>query len=302
MFPVRAVAAAVGNAANDGVAAVLEQRSTKEVPRRDSALSVRFLIDLLHRPLWLIGIGLNMLGVILQIIALHYGALALVQPILVTDLIFATLISAAIRRQRPDPMILAGVLCCAGGLAAFLAVARPHGGRATVPVTEVIPLGIALAAVLAVCLAGARIGPRSWRPILLAFACGASYGVTAFLLKLLSGGWTGGISALPRQWPLYAVIVVGPVGFLLNQSALQAGVLIAPVLSVITAVDPLVSIGLAVGLLNEPISGGALNITLEVAALAVMTVGIVGLAHRAPQVEKQLARRKGRPAREAAAG
>ena len=49
MFPVRAVAAAVGNAANDGVAAVLEQRSTKEVPRRDSALSVRFLIDLLHR-------------------------------------------------------------------------------------------------------------------------------------------------------------------------------------------------------------------------------------------------------------
>jgi hypothetical protein len=74
------------------------------------------------------------------------------------------------------------------------------------------------------------------------------------------------------------------------------------VLSVITAVDPLVSIGLAVGLLHEPISGGALNITLEVAALAVMTVGIVGLAHRAPQVEKQLARRNGRLAREAAAG
>ena len=120
-FPVKAVVAALANAVNDGTAAVLEQRSTKQVSTQKNPLSVRLIIDLLRRPLWLIAIVLNITGVILQIVALHYGALALVQPILVCDLIFAALIGSAFRHQWPDWEMLLGVLCCAGGLALFLA-------------------------------------------------------------------------------------------------------------------------------------------------------------------------------------
>lgn len=283
-FPVKAVVAALLNAINDGTAAVLEQRSTKQVATQHNPLSVRLIIDLLRRPLWLIAIVLNITGVILQIVALHYGALALVQPILVCDLIFAALIGSWFRHRWPDREILLGVLCCAGGLALFLAVARPHGGVATVPPVDVIPLAIAYGAALAACLLVAATGHRTLRPIMLALACGISYGVTAFVLKLLSGGWHGGLSQLPYQWPLYAAVVVGPLGFLLNQSAYQAGILVSPVLSVITSVDPLVSIALAAGLLHETISGGPLNVTLEVAALVIMIGGIVILAHRAPHV------------------
>ncbi len=283
-FPVKAVVAALANAINDGTAAVLEQRSTKQVAAQHNPLSVRLIIDLLRRPLWLIAIVLNITGVVLQIVALHYGALALVQPILVCDLIFAALIGSWFRYQWPDGGILLGVLCCAGGLALFLAVARPHGGVATVPPVDAIPLAIAYGAALIICLLLAATGHRTLRPIMLALACGISYGVTAFVLKLLSGGWHGGLSHLPYQWPLYAAVVVGPLGFLLNQSAYQAGVLVSPVLSVITSVDPLVSIALAVGLLHETISGGALNVTMEVAALVIMIGGIVILAHRAPHV------------------
>lgn len=283
-FPVKAVVAALANAINDGTAAVLEQRSTKQVSTHNNPLSVRLIIDLLRRPLWLIAIVLNITGVVLQIVALHYGALALVQPILVCDLIFAALIGSWFRHRWPDGGILLGVLCCAGGLALFLVVARPHGGVATVPPVDAIPLAIAYGAALAVCLLVAATGHRRLRPIMLALACGISYGVTAFVLKLLSGGWHGGLSQLPYQWPLYAAVVVGPLGFLLNQSAYQAGILVSPVLSVITSVDPLVSIALAVGLLHETISGGPLNITLEVAALVIMISGIVVLAHRAPHV------------------
>lgn len=283
-FPVKAVVAALANAINDGTAAVLEQRSTKQVSTHNNPLSVRLIIDLLRRPLWLIAIVLNITGVVLQIVALHYGALALVQPILVCDLIFAALIGSWFRHRWPDGGILLGVLCCAGGLALFLVVARPHGGVATVPPVDAIPLAIAYGAALAVCLLVAATGHRRLRPIMLALACGISYGVTAFVLKLLSGGWHGGLSQLPYQWPLYAAVVVGPLGFLLNQSAYQAGIMVSPVLSVITSVDPLVSIALAVGLLHETVSGGALNITLEVAALVIMIGGIVVLAHRAPHV------------------
>ena len=283
-FPVKAVVAALANAVNDGTAAVLEQRSTKQVSTQHNPLSVRLILDLLHRPLWLIAIVLNITGVILQIVALHYGELALVQPILVCDLIFAALIASAFRHQWPDWEILLGVLCCAGGLALFLAVARPHGGVATVPPVDAIPLGIAYGVALAGCLAVAAMGPAALRAIMLALACGISYGVTAFVLKLLSGGWHGGLSHLPYQWPLYAAVIVGPLGFLLNQSAYQAGVMVSPVLSVITAADPLVSITLAHVVLHEQLASGPVNITMEVLAFAVMIVGIVTLAHRAPVV------------------
>ena len=49
-------------------------------------------------------------------------------------------------------------------------------------------------------------------------------------------------------------MIAGPLGFLLYQSALQAGQFVAPVLAVITAVDPLVSIGIAHVWLHETIA------------------------------------------------
>ena len=68
----------------------------------------------------------------LQILALHYGSLTLVQPLLVLSLLFAVLLAGfGIRRQPPDAVLLAGVTCCAAGIAGFLAVARPHGGAGT---------------------------------------------------------------------------------------------------------------------------------------------------------------------------
>jgi drug/metabolite transporter (DMT)-like permease len=285
MFPVIAVGGALGASATDGITAVLDERSTKQVAVHRSAVSVALIFALLRRPLWVLAICLQIIGVVFQIVALRFGALALVQPILVCDLIFAVVIASALRHRRPGRVILTGVFCCAGGLAWFLAVAQPHGGSTTVSLTSVIPLGAGLAAVLVVCLAVARAGPRTVRPIMLALGCGVCYGVMAFLFKLLSAG---SVAGLLGQWPLWVVVVVGPLGFLLNESALQIGILIAPVLSVITAADPLVSIALAHLWLHESIGTGPADITMEVIALVVMITGIVVLAHGAPQVAQQL--------------
>jgi drug/metabolite transporter (DMT)-like permease len=285
MFPVIAVGGALGASATDGITAVLDERSTKQVAVHRSAVSVGLIFALLRRPLWVLAICLQIVGVVFQVVALRFGALALVQPILVCDLIFAVLFGAAFRHQRPDRVMLIGVACCAGGLAWFLVVARPHGGTTNISVAEAIPLGIAVAALLAACLLVARFGHRMVRPLVLGLACGVCYGVTAFLIKLLTGGGGhGGFVGLLERWPLWAVVVIGPLGFLLNQSAYQAGVMVSPVLSVITAADPLVSIALAHLVLHEQLAGGPVNITLEVLAFALMIVGIVTLAHRAPMV------------------
>jgi drug/metabolite transporter (DMT)-like permease len=284
VFPVLAVAAGVAAALTFAASAVIEQHYAHEVPQR-RPLDPRLLLDLARQPGWLASIGFTVAGLGLQIAALQAGPLALVQPVLVCDVLFAVLIrSLVIGRRLPDRVVVAGVLCCAGGLAAFLAVAQPHGDRPVLDPLVVLPLAAGLAAVLTGCLVFARFGPRRGRPLAIALACGVVYGVSAFLLKEASHTLGAGFGQPGRQWPLYAVAVAGPVGFLLNQSAFQAGVLIAPVLSVITIADPLVSIGIARLWLDEQIASGPAAVAAEVAALAVMTAGIILLAHRAPQV------------------
>lgn len=269
-----------------GFSSFLEFRTTKQVPRR-RPLSLRLLLDLAAQPRWLVAIGVNIIGSALQVVALHFGPLALVQPVLVCNLLFAVLLAVAAGHRPSDRVMLAGVICCAAGVAGFIAVARPHGDKETVAFAAVLPLIAALAVVVAGCLALARWGARTLRPIWLALACGADFGVTAFLLKLVPDTLPEGFGEPLRQWPLYLLVIVGPLGFLLNQDAFQAGTLIAPVLAVMTSVDPLTSIGIAHVWLDEKIASTPLDLAAEACSLAIMTIGIVALAHRAPAVVEE---------------
>jgi drug/metabolite transporter (DMT)-like permease len=268
---------------------VAEQRSTQQVPRR-GVLAPQLLVDLLHRPLWLAAIALNAVGSVLQVVALHFGALALVQPLLVCNLLFAVVIAVTLRHRPPDWVIAGGVVACAAGIIGFIAVARPSGGRNTVSLLAVLPLAAGLAAVLVICLAGLRWAPRDLRPLMLALATGVDFGVTAFLLKLLPQSLAHGFSHPAHLWPLFAVIITGPLGFLLSQNAFQADILISPVLAVITTTDPLVSIGIAHLWLNERLSSSAPAIAGEVISIAVMGGGIAALSRRAPHVAPHAAR------------
>jgi drug/metabolite transporter (DMT)-like permease len=282
-----ALALALTSAMIFGVAAVVQYRAAKQVPDR-GPLEYRLIVDLARRPMWVLAIGANLVGVGLQIFALRFGPLALVQPVLVCQLIFAVLLSTfTIKHKRPDRIMLAGAMCCAVGLGGFLATAQPRDSGGKVGLTEVLPLAVALAVVVAACLAAARFAPAGIRALALALACGVSYGVTAFLFKLVSLSLSQGIAEPFQEWPLYALIVTGIIGFLLNMSAFQAGIMVSPVLAVITVTDPLVSIGVAHLWLGESIAATAGDIIIEVASLAVMTGGIVALAQRAPQAAKR---------------
>ncbi len=283
MYGVIAVVLGLAAAAMFGGASVLEMRSTKQVPER-AALSPRLLLDLVRRPLFLASILVNVAGAGLQVLALHFGSLTLVQPLLVLSLLFAVVIAAAAARRRPpDAVLLAGVTCCAVGIAGFLMVARPHGGSGTPGSAAALPLMAGLAAVLAGCLAAARWGPRVLRPLWLALGCGAAFGVNALLLKIVPSTLPAGFADPARQWPLFLMAIVTPVAFLLNQNAFQAGSLIAPVLAVITTADPLVSMAAGAAFLHEKIAVSPPALAAEGLALAVTIAGVVALAHRAPQ-------------------
>ena len=275
--------AAIAAALVFGAASVADQRSTKRVKRR-GPLSPRIFVDLARQPLWLVSIVGTVVGFALQVVALRFGPLALVEPLLICDLIFAVLINSYLR-NRWDPGLLGGVIAAAAGVAGFLAIARPTNGNSTVSFIVVLPLGAGLAAAVVGCLAVAARS-ETLRPLALALACGINYGVAAFLVKLVVSDVSGGLVGLLTDWPIYALAVVGPLGFLLNENAFQQGTLIAPVLSIITVCDPLISIALAALWLDEKLNSTPAGIAGEVISLLLMIAGIVIVAHRAPKVSE----------------
>jgi drug/metabolite transporter (DMT)-like permease len=291
-----AVAAALAGALLLGISSVADQRSTKRVRTRP-ALSPAILLDLVRQPLWLTAVAANLAGFALQVVALDFGSLVLVQPLLVCDLVFAVLIARYLAwrenarsggaRRRVLP-ILAGVGAATAGVAGFLAVGQPSGGHSDVSFGVLVPLAIGLVVVVGGCLAAAARN-RNLRPLALALACGVNYGVAAFVIKLVTSEFGGGPGRVFTHWPIYVLAVVGPVGYILNQDAFQQGRFLAPVQAIITTLDPVVSIALGVLWLGVRLHNSPPEIFGQVASLLLMITGIVITAHNAPQAAERTA-------------
>jgi hypothetical protein len=286
-----AVVAAVAAALMLGISAVADQRSTKRVRSR-RVLSPRIVLDLARQPLWLTALAANVAGFALQVVALSFGSLALVQPFLVCDLIFSVLILLYMRKRlgiqgtgitRQTRIALAGVVATVIGVAGFLAIGRPSAGTTHVSFGMFPPLAVGLVVVVGGCLAVAARN-RNLRPLALALACGINYGVAAFLVKLLTSEFGGGLSTVFSNWPIYVFAVVGPAGFVLNQDAFQQDTFLAPVQAIITAADPVISIALGILWLNVRLHSSPADIAGEVVSVLLMITGIVITANYAPLV------------------
>jgi hypothetical protein len=284
-----AAIAAVASALMLGISSVADQRSTKRVESR-RALSPRILLDLVRQPLWVTALGANLVGFALQVVALSFGSLALVQPILVCDLIFAVLTLWFLRRRsgghplggaRKTVILFAGIAASTVGVAGLLIIGRPSGGSTHVTFSTLPPLAVGLVVVVGGCLVVAARN-RNLRPLALALACGVSYGVAAFVVKLLTSEFGGGLSEVFGNWPIYVFAVVGPAGFVLNQDAFQQGRFLAPVQAIITSADPVISVALGIAWLSVRLRSGPLDICGEVGSILLMITGIVITASYAP--------------------
>jgi drug/metabolite transporter (DMT)-like permease len=283
-----AVPAAVLGAAGFGLASAAQQRATKEVAVTPT-LSPRLLVELLARPMWLIGLVATVLALAMQLVALAFGPLAVVQPLLVTGVAFAAGFSALMARRRPDPLILLGGLMCAAGLSAFLLLARPvsQGTDDHIDIGSGLPLAISLVVLVVACLVYAATVHHSSRVLALALATGVLYGVTAGLMKVVTGQLRVGLLEPFLHPTLYVVCVVGPMGFLLSQNTFQQGRLISPAVAVITSVDPVVGVMIGVSWLGEQLdtspaalAGECVAAVLVIAGIAFITLRGTTLLHR----------------------
>ncbi|MDQ2728812.1 MAG: DMT family transporter [Actinomycetota bacterium] len=237
----------------------------------------RFVWDTLRHPRWLAGTLADIVGLGFHAFALNQGPLTLVQPVLVTGVIFALPIRAALDRRPPGryEMMMAGAL--AGGLILFLVAATP-GAPAVFPADHapVIASIVAIAAAMAVC---AGVGHRlsgSPSAAVLGVGAGISFAATAAALKGTTDTLTHGLVAVLSGWPLYLLVAAGAIGLLLNQLAFAAGPLRSS-LPAITTLDPLASLVLGVVVYDEQLRHGPLALAGIVVGLTVVVVATLAL-------------------------
>ena len=281
------VLCAVAGAAAYGAAGVLQHHSAHQAPQR-GALRPRLLVDLIQLRAFRAGVIFAAGGFVLQVAALRFAPLALVQPVLVTGTLFYIGFAYAMRRQWPDARLMLGALVAIVGLTGFLLLASPSEAAEHLGNSAVVPLGMVLVGLVAACLVAAAVVNTELRVMPLAIATAICYGVTAGLVRELSS--TANLSEPGRilsQWQLYGVTLIGVAGFLLNQNAFQSGLIGALASAVITVGDPIVAIAFGATWLGEDIAGGPLVTALQAMMILLVAGGVLLLARRSQQVARE---------------
>ncbi|MFE7815851.1 DMT family transporter [Streptomyces sp. NPDC057433] len=277
------------------VAGVVQQWAAATRPDAE-ALTARLLAHLARDPLWRCGIGLAVVAYGFQSLALAFGPLSLVQPLIVAELVFAVPLSARLHRLRLGRREWFGTLAVAAGLALALLSARPHGGdpRAAGALSWLTAVG-ATAAVVCGALVTARVLTGPWRASATALAAGAVMGTQSVLLAATVDRLRHGLLTALTAWQTYALVAASVGGLLLIQSAFQQGPLAAS-MTVLDATEPVVAVTLGVLLFGETVRTGWPVSAVTVAGLALVAAGIAALDTSA--VVMALHGRRGRDGRD----
>jgi drug/metabolite transporter (DMT)-like permease len=266
-----------------GVGYVLQQRVAATAPLSE-LLKFELLFDLMHRPLWWAGIGCMVAGQLLSGLALQFASVALVEPLLSTNLLFALAVAALLARSRPTLREIGGAALLSGALGVFIAVGNPKGGRGRE--ADTVPIMVAITVIVAVVVVCVAVGKRRGlvgESIWLACGAGMLFGLQdaatrAALVELDHHG----VPALFLHIWVYVVVGSAVVGILLAQSAFKAARLDCS-LPPITALEPLAGIALGIGLLHDRVSVTVAGLTAESLSVLAMVVG-VALIVRSPSL------------------
>lgn len=256
-------------------AGVLQQSVAAGRPP-DEALSIRLLFGLARQPRWLAGIAMAAVSYAFQALALAFGPLSVVQPLVVTELVFAIPISAALVHRRLRARDWAAVFAVAGGLSIAIAAADPRGGDPLPGLGQwlVVLLGASALALLA---AGAgRTLRGTVRASLFGVAAATTLATQAALLQSTTELFRGGPVRGFTSWEPYMMTLFSAAGLVLVQSAYQAGPL-AVSLPVIDATQPTVAVVIGVAAFHEQVRITALSLSGTAVGIVALCIGIVVL-------------------------
>jgi drug/metabolite transporter (DMT)-like permease len=245
------------------------------------------LSHLVRHPVWLAGWAVNGVGFAIQAIALHTGSVALVQPIMVTQLLFTVPLAVWHTRRRPSGATLACGVAMFAGVAMFIAkwgTGTPVGATDWTRVFGAAVSAMGLAVLLVTASARLR---RAVRAVLEAIAAGLCFAVSAALMKLTVDSALRDGVGVAFQWPAYLLLVSTVLGLVIGQDALAVGHLSTTVAG--TAItNPVASTVIGIYAFRERVPMTAGELAGLVCAGLLIVGGVIGMARSATVLAARL--------------
>ncbi len=258
---------------------VLQQKGTLETPA--GADDPRFLVQILRRPVWLLGGALQAAGWVLQAAALDRGSLVVVQSLTATSLVIALPIGARVTDQRVDRRVAAGALAMVVGIVLFLSVGSPQGGTDHPDAAAWWSAGLVAAAAMTVLAGMGRHRSSASKALFFGSAAGVGFALQSSVTKQFTSGLGQGLGSILTSWTIYVLIGSAIVGFVLQQASLKTGVL-APAMASSNAVTLFAGVLFGISVFGEKLSNGNGRLGPALIGLALALAGIAMLAGTEP--------------------
>jgi drug/metabolite transporter (DMT)-like permease len=256
---------------------IVVRQAALQRPAADDGSSVGMVPAYLSDRLWWAGTIAAAAGYAFQAMALAHGSLLLVQPLLVSSLLFVLPMSAWRTGSRVPRVEWGWALLLTAGLAVFVLVGQPREGNYRPPVPAwTLALTLAVPIVL-ICVAVARRSDGRVRATSLGVAVAVGLGMIAVLTKICThrfavAGWQG-LLTIPAPYVLVALAVTVTA---VQQWAFRAGALQASV-PIMLVGEPVVAVLLGIIVLGEhlrPHGAGILALPGAVAAMLAATIAL----------------------------
>lgn len=262
-----------------GVGWVVQQRVATH-SESGGLLSWTVLMELVRSGMWWLGIVAMTVGQTLSSVALQFGTVSAVEPVLVASLLVAFVISAVSGDHRPRWQEMAGPVILIAALVVFLAVSNPRQATQPDPTWQAILIATAAAGVFAGLVAGSgKLFASRTAPVvectLLAVGAGVMYGLQDAVTR-------GGIvfthhhrliSVIFTMWP-WVLLASATAGVLLTQASFRAGRL-DWALPPTAAAQPIAGIVIGVALLRDHLAASGLALAFESLSLVAMLGGVL---------------------------
>jgi drug/metabolite transporter (DMT)-like permease len=237
--------------------------------------SPKSFVALVKQTWWLLGTIALLTGYGFQAVALAHGRLAVIQPLLVTTIVFALPLGYFLTNQIINRREVLGAAIVVLGLVVFTVVGDAGDGKDNAPANEWALAVLVFGGLSAVLLVMGGRGSITRKAGLYGACAGVLYGLSASLCKpTVEIFGNDGIGAVLTSWEAYAFAVAGILAFVVQQVSLATGKLATSVATV-SVFNPLVSILIGTLLLDERLAEPRWHKVIAYCGLGLALLGAV---------------------------
>ncbi len=287
--PVGIVIALIG-AVFLSLGAQFQHRGVQKVEARHgsgekSGLSGRELMRLLGRPSWVFGSLMLGLAIVLQLTALGFAPLIVVQPLGIVALVVTAILNSRVSKVSLDRPTIRAIIFCVAGVGIFVVTAAIFAKEPKITEAQLLTVVVILSLALGVFLAVFLLQRRRLTAIFYVLGAGVLYGFVATLAKVVISRVRAGNFEWLSILAIVALLAAVALGAYFVQTAYSIG---APdlVIAGLTVVDPMVAVAIAIIVLGEAQSTPLGAILVWIVAAGVAVFGVFQLAKHHPQTHR----------------